>query len=185
MKMKYTIAALGVVIVPAGELFSIPAADAQQQSRPPEGICVLMPTEGSHVTGTISLLEEGDSLHIAGEVRHLKPGRHAFHVHEFGDLRAPDASTCGAPYNSGQQPESSRKTNSPAGDLGNIEADAQGIALVNIMAPQLKIRSILGRSLVVHANADDLHGQAGADSAAANPRVAAGVIGYRHIDIGP
>lgn len=80
------------------------AAFAQQSQTPIEGICVLMPTEGNHVTGTISLLEEGDALHIAGEVRHLTPGAHGFHIHEFGDLRAPDASTCGGHYNPTHQP---------------------------------------------------------------------------------
>ncbi len=155
------------------------AAIAQQSQAPVEGICVLMPTEGNHVTGTISLLEEGDALHLAGEVRHLTPGLHGFHIHEFGDLRAPDASTCGGHYNpTHQSHEGLNSAHRHLGDLGNIEADSKGIALVDIKVPGLKINSIIGRSLVVHAKKDDLHTQPSGDSGA---RVAAGVIGFRQM----
>ena len=46
-----------------------------------------------------------------------------------------------------------------SGDLGNIRADEDGVAQFLIEAPTLKLfgnRSIVGRSLVVHADEDDL-----------------------------
>ena len=61
-----------------------------------------------------------------------------------------------------------------AGDLGNIDANAQGVAKVNIQATGLDIHHVLGRSVVVHADADDFKSQ---PSGNAGPRVALGVIG--------
>lgn len=46
-----------------------------------------------------------------------------------------------------------------AGDLGNIEADASGVAKVNITDKQVTLvgdNSVVGRTLVVHAGVDDL-----------------------------
>lgn len=46
-----------------------------------------------------------------------------------------------------------------AGDLGNIEADASGVAKVNITDKQVSLigdNSVIGRTLVVHADKDDL-----------------------------
>ncbi len=46
-----------------------------------------------------------------------------------------------------------------AGDLGNVEADANGKATVNITDKQISLvgdNSIVGRTVVVHADVDDL-----------------------------
>lgn len=45
------------------------------------------------------------------------------------------------------------------GDLGNVVADASGVAKVNITDKQISLvgdNSVLGRTLVVHADQDDL-----------------------------
>ena len=61
-----------------------------------------------------------------------------------------------------------------AGDLGNIEANKDGVAQVDITAPWLKLHFVIGRSIIVHAGEDDLESQPSGD---AGPRVAMGVIG--------
>ena len=71
-----------------------------------------------------------------------------------------------------------------AGDLGNVEADANGVATVNIQDSQISLQpgvnNIVGRSLVVHADPDDL-GQGGHElsktTGNAGGRLACGVIG--------
>ncbi|KHJ89893.1 copper/zinc superoxide dismutase, partial [Oesophagostomum dentatum] len=45
------------------------------------------------------------------------------------------------------------------GDLGNVEADKEGVASFHFIDGRVKIlgtNSVIGRSFVVHANADDL-----------------------------
>ena len=53
-------------------------------------VCVLTATKGNTVAGTIVLEQKDGYCQLAGEVSGLTPGKHGFHVHMFGDLRAPD-----------------------------------------------------------------------------------------------
>ena len=69
-----------------------------------------------------------------------------------------------------------------AGDLGNIVADDKGVARVQLSDAQIPLggpMSILGRSIVVHAVADDL-GKGGNEESLktgnAGARVACGII---------
>lgn len=69
------------------------------------------------------------------------------------------------------------------GDLGNVTADASGVAKINITDAQISLagaNSILGRTVVVHADIDDL-GLGGHElsltTGNAGARVGCGVIG--------
>ncbi len=61
--------------------------------------------------------------------------------------------------------------------MGNIEADSSGLAKLNYIDHTLSFgggeKSIIGRAIVVHAKADDLHSQPSGD---AGTRIACGVI---------
>ena len=59
-------------------------------------------------------------------------------------------------------------------DLGNVEANAQGVAKVDVKAKGVDLHHILGRSIVVHADPDDLKSQPAGN---AGPRIGVGVIG--------
>ena len=70
-----------------------------------------------------------------------------------------------------------------AGDLGNVEAGADGVAAVKISDAEISLAgplSIIGRTVVVHADIDDL-GKGGHElsltTGNAGARVACGVIG--------
>lgn len=63
------------------------------------------------------------------------------------------------------------------GDLGNITADAQGSATVDLEIAHLQLNgrhSVMGKALIVHAEADDLKSQPSGDAC---DGVACGVIG--------
>ena len=63
------------------------------------------------------------------------------------------------------------------GDLGNITTDKSGHAFLEFTTTQLGFhgpQSIIGRSIIVHADADDLKSQPTGNAGA---RIACGVIG--------
>lgn len=154
------------------------------QSAPLKAIAVLHPTQSNDVRGSITFREVADGVRVEGEIKGLTPGKHGFHVHEFGDCSASDAGSAGDHFNPTNKPHGAAEDRERhAGDLGNIEADASGVAKVNFLDHNLSMikgpRSIIGRSLVVHAKADDLKTQPAGDSGA---RVACGVIGHAKSD---
>lgn len=139
------------------------------------GVAVLRPTKGHKVRGVIRLIPTKDGLRIRGRVRGLKPGKHGFHIHQYGDLRSPDGKSAGGHYNpKGVRHGGPHDAVHHAGDLGNITANSQGVAQVDILAKWLKLQPVVGRAIVIHGGMDDLKSQ---PSGNAGPRVAVGVIG--------
>jgi Cu-Zn family superoxide dismutase len=74
------------------------------------------------------------------------------------------------------------------GDIGNIDANESGVATVKLEDKMVKIfgpHSIVGRSMVICAGADD-GGRGGQESSLttgnAGPRIAYGVIGLANPD---
>lgn len=141
-------------------------------------VAVLVPTEGSDVSGTIYFTQRRGEVEVTGHIRGLEPGKHGFHVHQYGDLtNLETGASAGGHFNPtgmphGRPDEEERHV----GDLGNIEADQNGMANVNISDPMLRLngpQSILGRAIVVHAKADEFTQPSGD----AGDRVALGVIG--------
>src|SRR5881409_494994 len=154
-------------------------APEQKSAAPLKAIAVLHPTEGNKVSGTVTFTEVADGVQVEAAIAGLTPGKHGFHIHEFGDCSAADASSAGAHFNPTNQPHAAPDAEARhVGDMGNIEADASGRAKLDYLDHHMSLanddRSILGRSVVVHAKADDLKSQPAGDSGA---RVACGVIG--------
>ncbi|MDX9972793.1 MAG: superoxide dismutase family protein [FCB group bacterium] len=143
-----------------------------------KAIAVITPFSGSSVKGQITFTQTGQGVHVTGRIEGLTPGTHGFHVHEFGDLSSLDATSAGGHYNPGNDPHAAPDDSKRhVGDLGNVEADASGVATYDRVDESLDLngaRSIVGRSVVVHANPDDLKSQPAGN---AGPRVGAGVIG--------
>jgi superoxide dismutase, Cu-Zn family len=149
-----------------------------QAGGPTRAIAVLTPTEGNKVHGLVTFTKAGDSVKVAAEIEGLTPGKHGFHIHEFGDCSSKDGAAAGGHFNpAGKQHGAPTDTNRHEGDLGNIDAGADGKAHLDLTDSVLKLDgagSIIGRGLIVHANADDLKTQ---PTGNAGGRLACGVIG--------
>jgi superoxide dismutase, Cu-Zn family len=143
-----------------------------------KGIALMNPTEGSKVKGTVSYEKNGHGLRIVADIDGLSPGPHGFHIHEFGDCSSPDANSAGGHFNPTEMTHGSPTADKHhAGDMGNIEADKNGHARLEVTDPSISLEgpnSIIGRSVIVHAQADDFKTQPTGGSGA---RVACGVIG--------
>jgi Cu-Zn family superoxide dismutase len=141
-------------------------------------ICVLHPTEGNDVTGTVTFEQTEGGVKVVAQVEGLTPGKHGFHIHTYGDCSAPDATSAGGHFNPEDEPHGAPSDmQRHVGDLGNIEANEEGIANMEMIDPKLTLsgkNSIVGRAIIVHQGEDDLESQ---PTGNAGPRVACGVIG--------
>jgi Cu-Zn family superoxide dismutase len=139
---------------------------------------VIYPTKGNTVTGTVSFVHEDNGVHVTAQLSGLKPGVHGFHIHEFGNCACDDGKCAGDHFNPTQQPHAGpEKQHRHAGDLGNIVADEQGNAVYDVVDAHIMLNgphSIIGRSVIVHADPDDLTSQ---PSGNAGVRLGCGVIG--------
>lgn len=152
-------------------------ADGPRQAR-----ADLYPTEGNDVRGSVIFTRTGEQMRVVATVRNLSPGPHGFHIHETGDCSAPDATSAGGhfapdghPHGGPDSPPDERH----AGDLGNLEADEDGVATYVVLDDRLTFEGrygILGRAVIVHAGEDDLTTQ---PTGGAGPRLACGVISDR------
>jgi Cu-Zn family superoxide dismutase len=133
----------------------------------------------SKVTGalTFTQLAEG-GVRVEGVLSGLTPGgEHGFHVHQNGDCSDPEGKSAGPHFNPSEKEHGDIVGDSHVGDLGNISADDQGRATINVVKANATLgtddHSYIGRAVVVHAKADDLQSQPAGDSGG---RVACGVI---------
>jgi superoxide dismutase, Cu-Zn family len=151
---------------------------AEQGTPGTKAIAMLYPTLGSKAQGTVSFSKERDGMHVEASIQGLIPGLHGFHLHEFGDCTSPDANSAGGHFNPTNMPHGSPTADKRhAGDFGNLQADAGGNAKLKLVVPVLSFEgpnSILGRGVIVHAQADDFTTQ---PTGAAGARVACGVVG--------
>ena len=154
-----------------------PGADGADQG-PSKAVCVLIPTKDSKVSGIVTFTQKDGEVEVTGEITGLTPGKHGFHIHEFGDFSSPDAMSTGGHFNPGhKQHGGPDDENRHAGDFGNITADDSGKATLDLRDKGLSLSghdSILGRAVIVHEKADDLKSQ---PSGNAGARIACGIIG--------
>lgn len=141
---------------------------------------VLASASNSDVSGTLSFASTGEGVRITGSITGLKPdSTHGFHIHEHGDCSTPDASSAGGHFNPTQQPHGHPDEGQRhAGDLPNQQANAEGVATVDVLAKDIQLGTggdtdVLGGAVIVHAQPDDYSSQ---PSGNAGARIACGVI---------
>lgn len=155
------------------------SADDDQSAAFSEFVAVLHPTEGNDVSGVVLFSNTDDGVRVGANINGLAPmSTHGFHIHEFGDCSDADASSAGGHFNPDGLPHGAPDSDQRhAGDLGNLISNGAGVAQSNEVDSELSFSgadSILGRAVVIHAEADDLESQPSGD---AGSRVACGVIG--------
>lgn len=141
-------------------------------------IAELQPIGSNAVRGTVMFSDTGVSVTVNANVEGLVPmTAHGFHIHEFGDCSAPDASSAGEHYDpEGQRHGAPDSVQRHIGDLGNLISNDAGIAQLRMVDMKLSFsgeHSILGRAVVLHASADDMESQPSGDS---GDPIACGVI---------
>lgn len=144
-------------------------------------VAVVLPVGNSRISGVVRFTQMTDGVRVQAEVSGLQPNTtHGFHIHEFGDTRdAAKGLSAGSHYNPEHHPHAGLDTaQRHAGDLGNLAADARGTARLDVLVKGINLAGlpnpILGRSIVIHAQADDLKTQPTGNS---GDRIGVGVIG--------
>jgi Cu-Zn family superoxide dismutase len=153
------------------------ASYADAENAPERARVDLQQIGDSGVTGVVRFERTGDTLHVSGRIEGLTPGKHGFHVHESGDLSdTQTGESVGSHFAPEGQPHGLQDAETRhVGDLGNIEAGEDGVAVIDIRDAHVKLHgehSIIGRALVVHENEDD----GGQPTGNAGGRVAFGVV---------
>lgn len=137
---------------------------------------------GEGISGLITFSETDEGLHVHGTITGKEEGQYGLHVHELGNLDT--CYTTGTHFNPNNNDHAGRHNETRhVGDLGNVQFDETSTAALDFVDNVVTLRgrnSILGRSLVLHENEDDLG--AGDDEGSkltgnAGGRVACGVIG--------
>ena len=144
----------------------------------PKATATLAPTAGNRTAGTVTFTPNGDRVRVVAKITGLSPGPHGFHIHEKGDCSAPDAASAGGHFN-----PTNRAHGNPAagehhgGDMPMLDADASGNATLDATLDTITLgmgaTGIVGRSVVVHKDADDFKSQPAGNSGA---RIACGII---------
>lgn len=142
-------------------------------------VAMLHGTEGNEqIHGFVMFEKDPSGVYVVAHVEGLPANSvHGFHVHEFGDCSAPDATSAGGHFNPHGRAHGGPDSNERhAGDLGNLHTDEQGIAHYEMLDLKLTMsgsHSIEGKAVVVHAQEDDLSSQPVGNAGA---RIACGVI---------
>ena len=138
------------------------------------GQAVVQSVSGDKIKGEVFFVSLGKKkIKVTAHFKGLKPNqKFGFHVHEFGICKN-KALMAGAHLNPRKAkhggPQDKEKH---LGDLGNLKSDAKGHAAYSAVVKG-RLKKFLGRSVIVHAKADDLKSQ---PTGASGGRIACGVI---------
>lgn len=144
------------------------------------GVAVIKATAAQPlVGGTVTLTDTKEGLKISAALTGVPAGLHGFHIHEFGSCE--DAGkAAGGHYNPHDAAHGDAVKSGPkkahAGDMGNIKAEADGTAKLEVVLPKAalsgKKHNVAGRAIILHEKADDF----GQPTGNAGGRIGCGLI---------
>lgn len=142
--------------------------------------------QGPSVKGEAVASPKGDGCKLEVSITEMPPGKHGFHIHNAGDLRGEGCKgACshfhkGAPASHGGPP-SENGTERHTGDLGNIQLGRNNKPFKQTyILDNVKTDELWGRSLIIHADEDDLGAGGHSDSATtghSGARIACAIFG--------
>jgi len=137
------------------------AACATTEPEAPTVTATVRPASGSQVSGTVKFTQVLSRVRVDAQLASLTPGAHGFHIHENGDCGAPDAMSAGGHFNPyGKKHGGPDAAIHHSGDFGNLTANENGKAALTVWLEGFSVGTgkdgIIGRSIVVHADPDDL-----------------------------
>ncbi|MEO8933309.1 MAG: superoxide dismutase family protein [Xanthomarina sp.] len=141
----------------------------------------LEPKSDSKVSGSAVFTEKDGKVTMIAVFEGLTEGTHAIHLHEKADCSSADGTSSGGHWNPTNQPHGKwgDAKGYHKGDIGNIEADANGNATITFSTDEWCIgcddanKDILNKAVIVHDGADDFMTQPTGD---AGGRVSCGGI---------
>jgi len=178
MKNRISILTLAFFLISTQFLIAQMDQTMDKKSMIQRAIAVVIATKGNSVHGVAMFEKVDKGVHVVANLTGLTPGKHGFHIHEFGDISSDDGSSAGGHFNPMGMPHSmpmSEKRH--AGDMGNIAADEKGNAHLDYIDPIMKLNgkySIIGHAVIIHEKEDDFKTQPTGNAGA---RIGYGVIG--------
>jgi Cu-Zn family superoxide dismutase len=134
--------------------------------------------DNEHIEGTVTFSQQADGVLVEATVQGLTPGKHGFHVHALGDVTCADGLCTEGHWDPTKKPHAGPDAEERHhGDLGNVTAGEDGKATYKRTDKVLQLNgphSIVGRSIIIHADPDDFTSQPTGNAGA---RIAQGVIG--------
>ena len=138
------------------------------------GFSSVKPVAKGKLSGSVYFESAGRyEVKVTADFKGLAPNSEfAFHVHEFGNCENKGLLAGGHLNPWGSKHAGPQSKDRHMGDLGNLKSDKSGKALYSTVIKG-KLSKFLGRSIIVHAKADDMKSQPSGNS---GKRIACGII---------
>ena len=128
------------------------------------------------IKGSMIITNEGKNAHIVAEFTGLSPNsQHGIHIHQNGSCDGEGFQAAGGHFNPWKTQHGGVGTKMrEAGDLGNIKADTNGYAKLDLKVQTSSSIGVFGgKSVIVHERRDDLETK---PSGKSGDRIACGLI---------
>ena len=144
------------------------------------GIATMMGTApDSKIGGTVTLTDTPAGLKVSAQLINVPEGKHGFHIHEFGAC-GDAGKAAGGHFNPAGMPHGMVMKDGVehvhAGDMGNITADKNGMAMLDVVIPGVTLAggkfAVANHAIILHEKVDDF----GQPTGNAGGRIGCGVI---------